>query len=121
MANILIGIISGIVSGMGMGGGTILILCLSLFLGKDQHIAQGANLVFFVPTSIVAIITNIKEKLIQWKTAITVAIFGVIGAIIGAKISINLDTNTLKLYFGIFLLCIAGLEVYSLFFKKQNE
>ena len=47
MTNILIGAISGIVSGMGMGGGTILILCLSLFLGKEQHVAQGANLIFF--------------------------------------------------------------------------
>ena len=82
MLNILIGGISGIVSAMGMGGGTILILCLSLFLGKDQHIAQGANLVFFIPTSIVAIIMNIKQKLIKWKTGIQVTIFGIIGAII---------------------------------------
>lgn len=73
MANILIGIISGLVSGMGMGGGTILILCLSLFMGIDQHTAQGANLVFFVPTSIVSIITNIKQKLIKWKTALIVS------------------------------------------------
>lgn len=85
MLNILIGIISGIVSGMGMGGGTILILCLSLFLGKDQHIAQGANLVFFVPTSIVAIIMNIKNKLIKWKTGITVSICGVIRSINWSK------------------------------------
>ena len=82
MLNILIGGISGIVSAMGMGGGTILILCLSLFLGKDQHIAQGANLVFFIPTSIVSIIINIKQKFIKWKTGITVSIFGIIGAII---------------------------------------
>lgn len=73
MINILIGAISGLVSGMGMGGGTILILCLSLFMGVDQHVAQGANLIFFIPTSIVAIITNIKQKLIKWKTALIVA------------------------------------------------
>lgn len=85
MLNVLIGGISGIVSAMGMGGGTILILCLSLFLGKDQHIAQGANLVFFIPTSIVSIIMNIKQKLIKWKTGITVSIFGIIGAIIRSK------------------------------------
>lgn len=81
MLNVLIGAISGIVSGMGMGGGTILILCLSLFLGKDQHIAQGANLIFFVPTSITAIITNIKQKLIKWKTGLVVSGFGIVGAL----------------------------------------
>lgn len=121
MINVLVGVISGIISGMGMGGGTILILCLSLFLGKDQHIAQGANLVFFIPTSIVAIIMNIKQKLIKWKTGVIVSIFGVVGAVIGAKISVNLDTNRLKLYFGIFLLCIAVFEIYSLFFKKEKK
>ena len=51
-----------------MGGGTILILCLSLFLGIEQHVAQATNLVFFIPTSIVAIITNIKHKNIDFKT-----------------------------------------------------
>ena len=107
MINIIIGTASGIVSAMGMGGGTILILCLSLFLGKDQHIAQGANLVFFIPTSVVSIFMNIKQKLIKWKIGIVVGIFGIIGAAIGAKISVNLDTNKLKLYFGIFLLIIA--------------
>ena len=120
MLNVIIGLISGIVSGMGMGGGTILILCLALFLGKDQHIAQGANLVFFVPTSIVSSFMNVKQKLVKWKVAIVISIFGVIGAIIGAKISVNLDTNKLKLYFGIFLLVIAAFEVYSIFFKKTK-
>ncbi len=120
MLNILIGVISGIVSGMGMGGGTILILCLSLFLGKEQHIAQGANLIFFVPTSIASLFINIKQKLVKWKIGLTVAFFGIIGAIIGAKISVNLDTNRLKLYFGIFLLVIAVFEIYSLFFKKEK-
>ena len=121
MTNILIGAISGIVSGMGMGGGTILILCLSLFLGKEQHVAQGANLIFFIPTSIVSIAINIKQKLIKWKTGLIVSGFGIIGAIIGANISINLDTKRLKLYFGIFLLCIAILQIYSLFFKKKKK
>lgn len=81
MLNILIGAISGAVSGMGMGGGTILILCLSLFLGIDQHIAQGANLIFFIPTSITSIITNIKQKIIKWKTGIWVSVFGVVRCI----------------------------------------
>ena len=45
MFEIIIGIISGFVSGMGMGGGTILILCLSTFMGIEQHIAQATKLV----------------------------------------------------------------------------
>lgn len=119
--NIIIGLVSGLVSGMGMGGGTILILCLSLFLGKDQHVAQGANLIFFIPTSITSISTNIKQKLIKWKTGLIVSGFGVIAAIIGAKISIGLETNKLKMYFGIFLLIIAGIEIITLLKKEKSK
>lgn len=120
MLNVLIGTISGIVSGLGIGGGTILILCLSLFMGKDQHIAQGANLIFFIPTAIVSIIMNFKNKLIKWKTGLVIIFFGAIGAVIGAKISINLDTTRLKLCFGIFLMCIAVFEIYTMFSRKEK-
>ena len=114
MLEVLTGIISGTVSGTGMGGGTILILILSIFMGIDQHVAQATNLIFFVPTSIVAIITTMKERLINWKIGIPVAISGVVGAIAGSKISVNMDVNRLKRYFGIFLILITIYEIYSL-------
>lgn len=114
MLEVLTGIISGTVSGTGMGGGTILILILSVFMGIDQHVAQATNLIFFVPTSITAIITTMKEKLINWKIGIPVAVSGIIGAIFGAKISVNMDVNRLKKYFGIFLILITMYEIYSL-------
>lgn len=114
MGEILIGAISGIVSGTGMGGGTILILCLSMFMGMNQHEAQATNLVFFIPTSIVAILVNIKQKLIQWKVAIPITIAGVIGAVIGAILSNKTDVNQLRRYFGYFLLIITIHEVYTI-------
>ena len=111
MLEFFTGIISGIISGTGMGGGTILILILSVFLGTDQHIAQGINLVFFIPTSITGIVMNSKEKLIDWKIAVPIALFGIIGALIGAKLSINLDIQVLRKYFGIFLILITMYEI----------
>ena len=125
MLEALTGLISGIVSGTGMGGGTILILILSFFMGVNQHTAQATNLVFFIPTSISAILVSIKEKLIDWKIGITIAVSGIIGAIIGAQISANMDVSTLKRYFGIFLAIIAIYEIYSLIkwyiFDKKNK
>lgn len=126
MLEFFTGVISGTVSGTGMGGGTILILILSVFMGIDQHVAQGANLIFFVPTSISAIIITFKEKLINWKIGIPVAVSGIIGAIIGAKVSVNMDVNRLKMYFGIFLILITIYEIYSLIkqykiSKKSNN
>ena len=75
MTEVLIGIVSGIVSGTGMGGGTILIFLLSFILGIEQHTAQATNLIFFIPTSIVAIIVNFKNKNIDTKQAIIISIF----------------------------------------------
>ena len=114
MIETLIGIISGTVSGTGMGGGTILIFLLTFLLGIDQHVAQATNLIFFIPTSIVAIIVNMKNKNIDTKLAIIISIFGILGAIIGANISINMDVNSLRKYFGYFLIAIAIHEIYSI-------
>ena len=117
MLNVITGIISGLASGLGIGGGTILILVLTVFLGIEQHVAQATNLIFFIPTSIVAIIVNIKNKIIDKKLAITISIFGVIGAIIGASIANKTDVISLRKYLGVFLGIIAIYEIYSYFRK----
>lgn len=104
------------------GGGTVLIFLLTTFSAVDQHFAQGANLIFFIPTCIVSIFLNLKNKNIQLKTAFIVIISGIIGAIIGAVISTNLQVKYLKKYFGYFLLLVAIFEIYTLirsFYKKE--
>lgn len=118
---ILFGIISGIVTGLGMGGGTILILLLTLFNNFEQHIAQATNLVFFIPTSLAAIVTNLKNKNIDIKVTKVVSVFGIIGAIIGSVISNNISSNNLKKYFAIFLLIIAIYEIYRLYKEYKNK
>ena len=121
MFEIIIGFISGIVSGTGMGGGTILIVLLTFMLGIEQHVAQATNLIFFIPTSIIAIIVNLKNKNIELKTATVVSIFGILGAIIGANISTHIQVNLLKKCFGIFLLLISIHEIYTIFRLNKKE
>ena len=98
----LTGIISGIISGLGMGGGTILILIFTVFLNMDQHIAQATNLIFFIPTAIIATYINKKQKLLDLKTGIIIGVFGAIGAVIGALISNKLNAQSLRKYFGFY-------------------
>ena len=123
MLQILIGGLSGIFSGIGMGGGTILILLLTTISGIEQHIAQATNLIYFIPTAISAIIANYKNKIIDFKLAITISVFGAIGAIIGAIISVNTDVKVLKKIFGIFLIIITINEIYTLIkeYKYQKS
>lgn len=121
MLQIFIGVISGIVSGMGMGGGTILIFLLTFVCNIEQHIAQATNLIFFIPTSIIAIIVNIKNKNIDIKLGIYTAIFGILGAIIGANIAIYTDVNKLRKLFGVFLIIIVLHEIYSIYKEYKKE
>lgn len=117
---ILFGIISGIVASLGMGGGTILILLLSLFTDFDQHIAQGTNLIFFIPTAITSGIINSKRKLLDKKIIIKYSILGGIGAIGGSILSSKIKSNSLRKFFGYFLLLIAFYEIYE-FFKQYKK
>lgn len=119
MKEIIIGLVSGIVSGTGMGGGTILIFLLTFMCGIQQHVAQATNLIFFIPTSIVAIIVNIKNKNIDLKLATIISLFGILGAIIGANLSIYTDVDKLRKYFGIFLAIISIHEIYTII--KENK
>ena len=125
MLKVLIGMFSGIFSGIGMGGGTILIFLLTTVVGIEQHIAQATNLIYFVPTAISAVIVNYKNKNIDTKLATIISICGAIGAVIGAKISVSIDVQKLKKLFGIFLAIIAIHEIYTLFkeykqYKKRH-
>lgn len=121
MILILTGIISGFVSGLGMGGGTILIIILTNFLGFDQHIAQASNILFFIPTSIVAIWVHIKNKNIDKKLAIKMMPFAAIGSVLGATLSSKISSENLKMYFGIFLLLISMYEIIILVKDKFKE
>ena len=106
-----------------MGGGTVLILLLSLIMGVEQHIAQATNLIFFVPTSISSIIINLKNKNVDLNTAIMVSIFGIVGAIIGVNISQNINSIYLKKIFALFILFIAIYELYKFFkgYKREEK
>lgn len=118
---ILFGLIAGMVTGLGMGGGTILILLLTYFNGFEQHVAQATNLVFFIPTSLAAMVTNLKNKNVDMKVVKVIVAFGVLGAIIGSIISNNISSNYLKKYFAIFLLIIAIYEIYKMYKEYKIE
>ena len=104
-----------------MGGGTILILLLSIFSNIEQHVAQGTNVVFFIPTAISAIFIFIKNKKINFKIGIPICLWGLLGAYVGATIAIKLEVGILKKFFGSFLILIAIYQTYSLYKRYRKE
>ncbi|WP_010248400.1 sulfite exporter TauE/SafE family protein [Acetivibrio cellulolyticus] len=117
----LIGLISGIISGMGIGGGTILIPALVIFANPDQHIAQSVNLIFFIPTAVIALIVHIRNKRVDFKVAIPIIIFGLLGAYLGSRLAIRLPGIVLKKYFGFFLLVLGVCEIIRKDKQKVSE
>lgn len=110
---IIAGTISGIISGMGIGGGIILIPVLTIFLGFDQKIAQGITLLYFIPTAVFALIVHIKNKSVDFKVAFKIASTGVISAGIGAYCIKFLPTHILGKIFALFLLIVGVMQVVS--------
>ncbi len=116
----IIGFLSGIISGMGIGGGAILIPALVLLCGVSQQTAQGINLVYFLPTAIASLIIHIKNKNVEIKTAAIIGISGVIGAIGGTMLAVYLSGEILKKLFALFLFLIGIYEVYK-GIKSKNQ
>ncbi len=113
---IFIGLVSGIISGMGIGGGVILIPALTMLLSLDQHSAQGVNLLYFLPTAVIVLITHVKNKSVETKILPGLIIFGIIGAVAGSLLAIRLDSQILRKLFGAFLLLLGAAEI-----RKKNE
>lgn len=108
MILIIIGLLSGLISGMGIGGGTVLIPALTIFIGMSQHSAQSINLIYFIPTAMAALVIHIKNKRIKKELLWYLVGSGIIGALIGSFIAVSLDALLLRRLFGLFL-CIMGI------------
>lgn len=118
---IIFGIVGGLLGGMGMGGGTLLIPLLTIGLNLTQQSSQAINLLAFLPMSIVALVIHYKNKLVHTKLAIPIAISGVASSIAGAILANNTSSFTLKIWFGVFLIVIGILQIYSLCWQKKSN
>ena len=116
----LVGFCSSIISGMGIGGGTILIPALLFLTDITQQQAQGVNLIYFIPTSITALITHQKKGNLDWKTAKPLAVMGLAGAAAGAFLAVSLESDLLRKIFGGFLFLMGLSEILKKKERKNN-
>lgn len=99
----LCGLGAGILSAWGVGGGTLLLLVMTLFLGVEQRSAQGINLLFFLPTAASALWCHYKGGFLDKPTLKAAVPFAVAAALAGAWMATALDTGALRKPFGIYL------------------
>ncbi len=116
---ILFGFLSGILGGMGMGGGTVLIPLLTIFLSFSQKTAQAFNLFSFLLMCIFALVIHFKNGLVEFKKVIPIILISLPFSFVGSYIAIYIDEKILKIAFGVFLLLISLIEIVKLFKKNK--
>ena len=107
------GLFSGIISGMGIGGGTILIPAITFLSDITQKQAQSVNLICFLPTAAAAVFIHLKSKSIETQILKPLLVFGIIGAIAGSLAALYIDNTILKKAFGFFLLFMSAREFFA--------
>jgi uncharacterized protein len=115
MVTALIGVLGGFLGGLfGVGGGTIFVPLLMLLKGFDIHRAVGTSLLIIIFTALSGAVFHGRAGMVDWKAAVILGLFSVLGVWLGTKLSLKLDAVMLQRLFAVFLVAIA----IKLFFFK---
>ena len=114
---VLAGAATGVLSGFGIGGGTLLLIYLTAFAGVDQRLAQGINLLYFLPTAATALPSHFKNGYVDKATALPAIAAGLLGTAAAAWAATALDVGLLRKFFGAYLLYIGVRELLR---KKEG-
>lgn len=114
---ILFGFLGGIFGGLGMGGGTLLIPLLTIFLGMDQKLSQGINLLSFLIMAIIALFIHYKNGYIKGRGLVYIILSGIAFSALGAILAGYLPSKVLRMAFGVFLCLLSVIEFIKVFKK----
>ena len=109
---LMVGAVTGVLSGFGVGGGTLLLVYMTAFAGLDQHLAQGINLLYFLPTAGAALPSHIKNGFIEKAALLPAIAAGLAGTALAAWAATGLDVELLRKCFGVYLLAIGLRELF---------
>lgn len=109
---LVMGILLGFLAGLGVGGGSLLILWLTLVLGVTQDIARGINLMFFLPTAAISCAFRLRQRVLKWQIILPAIVAAVVGALLFGWLGKEIDTDLLRKPFGILLLATGLRELF---------
>lgn len=118
MIAVLIGALTGVLSGFGVGGGTLLLLWMTAVQGLQQVQAGGVNLLYFITCALPAIFGHIKNGLIEGQAVLWCTLAGVPACIAASFLAAGMDTELLRRCFGAFILVIG---IKELFYKQPAQ
>lgn len=116
--NLLVSTLLGFLTGLGIGGGSLLILWLTFVLKMDPFTARGIVLLFFIPAAVISSFFRWKQGNLSFTAALPAMISGCVAAIGFSFLSTMVDPHVLDRVFGIILI-IAGIR--ELLYKKKRQ
>ncbi len=108
----VVGFLSGVAGSLGLGGGFVLLLYLCAIAGENQLIAQGINLIFFLPIALLSLIIHIKNGLVETKPLFPSILCGAFGVCAGALLAFWLPVFWLRKIFAVFILLVGIKETF---------
>ncbi len=108
----LAGAVTGVLSGFGVGGGSLLLIYMTSFAGVPQTLAQGVNLLYFLPTAATALPAHFKNGYVEKKALLPAIAAGLICSALTAWAATALDVELLRKCFGGFLILIGLRELF---------
>lgn len=113
----LVGVATGVLSGCGVGGGTLLVLYLTAVAGLEQYQAGGINLLYFITCAPPALFGHAKKGLVEWRGVLWCLVLGIPAAIAAGAVAGQLDVGLLRRLFGVLLLYVGVQELG----KRQQD
>lgn len=116
-----VALLAGITASMGLGGGFILVIYLTIFAQMPQLAAQGINLVFFIPIAVVSLFFHIKNKMVETSVILPSVLLEVLGVFLGVWAANTLGSDGLSKFFAGFVLLVGIREFYMALKTPKDE
>ncbi len=108
---LMVGLLTGILSGFGVGGGSLLMLYLTMFAGVQQYAAGGINLLYFIACAPAALWSHVKNGLVERPAVLWCTLAGLPVSVAAAFLASWINVDLLRRAFGVLLLYIGVREL----------
>ncbi len=113
LLSVLAGFFCGLLSGLGIGGGSLLLIWMTAVVSLSHEAAKAINLLYFLPTAAVSLLLHAKHKLVKWRVVLPAAAAGCAFGALTAFLTASVDHTLLQKLFGLFLLAVGVKELFT--------
>ncbi len=121
MLNIIVGFLVAMLMGMGVGGGGLFVIFLTLYLNYGQINAQGTNLMFFIIAIFASFFIHMRKRRLNYKQILLMSVIGSIGSVIFSGLVTYVNPEIPRKMLGGLLILGGIASIYNGFFSKKAD